>query len=65
MAVEVEELGHNNRNIDYEIQTQKAIEKKLGCVFIRINPDEEDFNIFKAINEIHKYIKKSIRKSLV
>ena len=65
LAVEVEELGHNNRNIDYEIQTQKAIEKKLGCVFIRINPDEEDFNIFKAINEIHKYIKKSTRKSLV
>ena len=59
LAIEVDELGHNDRNIDYEIQRQKAIEKELGCVFIRINPDEENFNIFKAINEIYRYIKKS------
>ena len=37
----------------YEIQRQNAIENELGFVFIRIKPDEEDFNIFKAINEIH------------
>ena len=42
-----------------EILTMKpkdiAIEKELGCVFIRINPDEEKFNIFKVINEIHRH----------
>ena len=43
LAIEVDELGHNDRNIDHEIQRQKAIEKKLGCVFITINPDEENF----------------------
>ena len=37
---------------------QKEIEKGLGGVFTRINPDEEKFNIFKAINEIHRHIKK-------
>ena len=58
LAIEVDELGHNDRNIDYEIQRQNAIEKKAGCVFIRINPDEEKFNIFKTINEIHRHIKK-------
>ena len=48
-----------------ETQRQKAIEKELGCVFIRINPDEENFNIFKAINEIYEHIKKSTKKSLI
>ena len=27
-------------------------------MFITINPDEEHFNIFKTINEIHRHIKK-------
>ena len=37
LAIEVDEQGHNDRNTDYEIETQKAIENKLGCEFIRIN----------------------------
>ena len=65
LAIEVDELGHNDRNIDYEIQRQRAIEKELGCVFIRINPDEKNFNIFKEINKIHRHIKKSTKKSMV
>ena len=65
MAIEVDELGHNDRNIDYEIQRQRAIEKKLDCVFIRNNPDKETFDIFRAINKIHRHIKKSTIKSLI
>ena len=65
LAIEVDELGHNGKNIGYQIQRQKAIEKELGCVFIRINPDEENFNISKVINEIHRHIKKSTKKSLI
>ena len=65
LTIEVDELGHNDRNIDHEIQRQKAIEKELGCVFIRINPDEENSNIFKAINETYRHIKKSTKKSLI
>ena len=34
-------------------------------MFIRINPDEENFNIFKAINEIYRHIKKWTKKSLI
>ena len=41
---------------------QKVIEKELGCKFIRINPDEENFNKRKAINEIHRHIKISNKK---
>ena len=34
LAIEVDELGHNDRDIDYEIQRQKAIEKKSWlCVY--------------------------------
>ena len=58
LAIEVDELGHNDRNIDYEIQRQRELERELDCVFIRINPDAIDFNIFKEINKIHRHIKK-------
>ena len=63
LAIEVDEKGHKDRNIDHEIKIQKVIEKELGCEFIRIDPDEEGFNIFKTINEIHRQIKKSTKKS--
>ena len=43
----------------------KLKDKKLDCVFIRINPDEENFNIFKEINKIHRHIKKSTKKPLI
>ena len=65
LAIEVDELGHNDRNIDYEIQRQQALERELNCVFIRINPDAVDFNIFREINKIHRHIKKSSKKSLI
>ena len=63
LALEVDEKGHKDRNIDHEIQRQKVLEKELGCKFIIINPDEEKLNIFRAINEIHRHIKESIKKS--
>ena len=65
LAIEVDELGHADRNLSNEIERQKALEKELDCVFIRINPDEENFNIFKEINKIHRHIKKSTKKSLI
>ena len=61
-AIEVHEKGHKDSNIGHEIKIQKTLEKELGCKYIRIDPDEEDFNIFKAINEIHRHIKKSTKK---
>ena len=60
LAIEIDESGHNDRNIDYKIKRQRAIEKELGCVFIRINPDAEDFNIFQEINKIYRHIKISL-----
>ena len=39
----------------------KQKQKKLGCVFIRINPDVKMFNIFKGINEIHRHTKNQLK----
>ena len=65
LAIEVGKLGQADRNLNNEIERQKALERELDCVFIRINPDEKDFNIFKVINKIHRNIKKSTQKSLI
>ena len=52
LAIEVNKRGHKYRNIDYEIERQKALEKELICEFIRINPTKENFNIFVEIGKI-------------
>ena len=63
LAVEIDEKDHQDRDISREIERQKALEKELGCKFIRINPDKENCNIFKAQNEIFRHIKKSNKES--
>ena len=62
LAVEIDEKGDKDSNINDEIQKQKALEKELGCEFIRINPDKENVNISKVINEINRHIKKSTKE---
>ena len=62
LAVEIDKYNHEDRDIGYEIERQQALEKELGCKFIRINPDKENFNVFKAINEIFRHIKESNKK---
>ena len=37
LTVEIDEKGHTDRDIIFEEKRQKALEKKLGCKFIRIN----------------------------
>ena len=51
-VIKTETIKYKNKN---------HLEKKLNFKFIRIDPDK-DFNIFKAINEIHRHIKKSTEK---
>ena len=34
LAVQIYENGYSDRNIDCKIKTQKAIEQKLGCMFL-------------------------------
>ena len=41
LAIEVDGLGHADRNLSNEIERQKAMEQKPNCIFIKINPDEK------------------------
>ena len=45
LAIEINKNGHSDRNIDYKINRQKAIEQELGCKFIRIDADKGIFDI--------------------
>ena len=65
MQLTFDELGHADRNLSNEIERQKRLEKELNCVFIRINPEEKNLNIYKEINKIHRHIKTSTKKSLI
>ena len=62
LAIEFDKQGHNDRDIDYEIKRKKAIEKELGCEFIRITPAKENFNIFVEICKIKNYITKLTKR---
>ena len=48
LAIEIDENGHSDRNIDYEIKRQKVIEQNPGCSFIKIDSEKEKFDVFKA-----------------
>jgi very-short-patch-repair endonuclease len=54
IAIECDEFNHKDRDRKYEIERETFIKKKLGCKFIRYNPDDEDFSVFDVINEIIK-----------
>ena len=42
---------------------QNKLEQELGCKFIRIDPDKEEFDIFRAINEIFRHTKPPTKKN--
>ena len=65
LVIEVDEWGHGKRNFNDEIERQKSLEKELNCVFIRINPDEKKFNIYKEISKIQSHINKSTKNVLI
>ena len=64
LAIECNEFGHQDRDIGYEVTRQKHIETKLGCTFIRYNPDAQNFDIFNVINKIFKHITTALDVSL-
>ena len=65
VAIEIDENEHNDRSIDYKIKNQKAREEKFGWKFIRTDPNKENFDILRAINEKFRHIKQSTKKTLI
>ena len=57
ITIEIDENGLGDRNIDYEIKRQKAMQQELVYKFIRIDPDKKNSDIVKTINKIFGRIK--------
>ena len=51
------------RDLEIEIERQKAAEKELRCKFIRIDPSKEGFDVNIELGRIQNYIVKSTKKS--
>ena len=64
LAIEVDEKGHTDRDEKKENEREEKIKKELGCKFIRINPDAENY-IFVDIGKIQNHIIESTKKSLI
>ena len=71
LAVEIDEKGHTDRDLIFEEKRQKALEKNLGCKFIRINTsnakngydlDYEAGNVQAFIDEFKKKKRKQLEK---
>ena len=60
ITIEVDGFDHCDKDNDYKKETEEELKESFGCKFNRIIPDEEDFNVIKAINEILRHTKKSI-----
>ena len=55
-AVEVDEKGHTDRDLIFEKKRQEALEKKLGCKFIRINTSKEGYNADYEASRVQTFI---------
>ena len=56
-AIECDEFDYCDRDIEYEVERQKHIEKLLNCIFVRFNPDAKDFFILEVVNKMFVQIK--------
>ena len=64
LAIECDEFDHRDRDIWYEVERQKHIEKLLNCPFVRFNPDAKDFCILEVANKVLVQIKSFFKKKL-
>ena len=68
MAVEIDEKGHTDRDIIFEEKRQNALEKKLGCKFIRTNTSNAkngydlDYEVGHVQTFIDEFKNKKIKK---
>ena len=62
LAIEIDELGHNDRITDYETKRHREIKSELNFVFIRTIPDAANLNINELNNQVFKHIIQSKEK---
>ena len=64
LVIEIDELGHANRDNNKEIIREKEIKDYLQCKFIRINPDISDYDISIGIGKVNRIIKETNNKKI-
>ena len=52
IVVECDEDGHKGRNAMDEHTREEFIKTKLGCEFVRFNPNDKSFDLSEIINKI-------------
>ena len=69
LAIEVDELGHKDRDQTKENKRQKDLKEYLVYKFIRIIPEEENVDVYDGLKKILTFInelkKKENKKSLI
>lgn len=55
LAIECDENGHRFYDKTKELEREQYIKNKLGCEFIRYNPNDKNFKVTDVVNEIIKY----------
>ena len=51
LVVEIDEEGHSDRDLNYEKKRKIGLEK-VGCHFIRINPDKKLFSDYEELGRV-------------
>ena len=64
LAIEIDEKDHTDRNHIFEEKRQKALGKKLGCEFIRINTSKESYDGDYEVSRIEPFISKFKERQL-
>ena len=64
LAVESNERKHVDRDLFFEEKRQKALEKKLGCKFIKINASKEGYDADYEVSRIQTFISKLRERQL-
>ena len=54
--MEIDKKSHVDRDLIFEEKIQKALEKKLGCKFIRINTSKEGYNADYEASRVQTFI---------
>ena len=63
--MEVDEKGNTDKDFIFEEKRQKALEKSLGCKFIRINTSKEQYNADYEASRVQEFIYKFKDKQLL
>ena len=64
LAVEIDEKGHTDKDLIFEEKRQEALEKKLGCKFIRTNTSKEGYDTDYEASRIQTFISKFKNRQL-